>query len=129
MNKLTKAPLANDQDKAVMAEALNAVIRMLYPITPHICFELWQALGNEGSIDFAPWVVADEKAMVEDEKLVVVQVNGKVRGKITVSATATEDEVKAIAKADENVAKYLEGVEIVKEIYVPFKMLSFAVKA
>lgn len=129
MNKLTKAPLVNDQDKAVMAEALNAVIRMLYPITPHICFELWQALGNEGSIDFAPWVVADEKAMVEDEKLVVVQVNGKVRGKITVSATATEDEVKAIAKADENVAKYLEGVEIVKEIYVPFKMLSFAVKA
>lgn len=129
MNKLTKAPLVNDQDKAVMAEALNAVIRMLYPITPHICFELWQALGNEGSIDFAPWVVADEKAMVEDEKLVVVQVNGKVRGKITVSATATEDEVKAIAKADENVAKYLEGVAIVKEIYVPFKMLSFAVKA
>ncbi|MDP0328565.1 leucine--tRNA ligase [Glaesserella parasuis] len=129
MNKLTKAPLVNDQDKAVMAEALNAVIRMLYPITPHICFELWQALGNEGSIDFAPWVVADEKAMVEDEKLVVVQVNGKVRGKITVSATATEGEVKAIAKADENVAKYLEGVEIVKEIYVPFKMLSFAVKA
>lgn len=129
MNKLTKAPLVNDQDKAVMAEALNAVIRMLYPITPHICFELWQALGNEGSIDFAPWVVADEKAMVEDEKLVVVQVNGKVRGKITVSTTATEDEVKAIAKADENVAKYLEGVEIVKEIYVPFKMLSFAVKA
>lgn len=59
----------------------------------------------------------------------VVQVNGKVRGKITVSATATEDEVKAIAKADPNVAKFLDGQQIVKEIYVPFKMLSFAVKA
>lgn len=129
MNKLTKAPLENEQDKAVMAEALSAVIRMLYPITPHICFELWQALGNNDTIDFAPWVVADESAMVEDEKLVVVQVNGKVRGKVTVSATATEDEVKAIAKADSNVAKFLEGVEIVKEIYVPYKMLSFAVKA
>ncbi|WGE60066.1 leucine--tRNA ligase [Actinobacillus equuli] len=128
MNKLTKAPLENDQDKAVMAEALSAVVRMLYPITPHICFELWQALGNSDTIDFAPWVVADESAMVEDEKLVVVQVNGKVRGKVTVSATATEDEVKAIAKADANVAKFLEGVEIVKEIYVPYKMLSFAVK-
>ncbi|SUT90980.1 leucine--tRNA ligase [Actinobacillus lignieresii] len=129
MNKLTKASLDNDQDKAVMAEALSAVVRMLYPITPHICFELWQALGNNDTIDFAPWVVADESAMVDDEKLVVVQVNGKVRGKVTVSATATEDEVKAIAKADANVAKFLEGVEIVKEIYVPYKMLSFAVKA
>lgn len=129
MNKLTKAPLESEQDKAVMAEALSAVVRMLYPITPHICFELWQALGNEQTIDFAPWVQADESAMVEDEKLVVVQVNGKVRGKITVSATATEDEVKAIAKADPNVAKFLDGQQIVKEIYVPFKMLSFAVKS
>ncbi|WGE32621.1 leucine--tRNA ligase [Actinobacillus genomosp. 2] len=129
MNKLTRVSLENEQDKAVMAEALSAVVRMLYPITPHICFELWQALGNSDTIDFAPWVVADESAMVEDEKLVVVQVNGKVRGKVTVSATATEEEVKAIAKADANVAKFLEGVEIVKEIYIPYKMLSFAVKA
>lgn len=128
MNKLTKAPLTSEQDKAVMAEALSAVVRMLYPITPHICFELWQALGNENSIDFAPWVEADESAMVEDEKLVVVQVNGKVRGKITVPATATEDEVKAIAAADENVAKHLDGLNIIKVIYIPFKMLSFVAK-
>lgn len=53
MNKLTKAPLETEQDKAVMAEALSAVVRMLYPITPHICFELWQVLGNEQTIDFA----------------------------------------------------------------------------
>ncbi|OOF42449.1 leucine--tRNA ligase [Rodentibacter rarus] len=128
MNKLTKAPLDNEQDRAVMAEALSAVVRMLYPITPHICFELWYALGNENSIDTAEWVKADETAMVEDEKLIVVQVNGKVRGKVTVSANATEQEIKAIAKADENVAKFLDGMEIVKEIYVPLKMVSFAVK-
>ncbi|OOF35821.1 leucine--tRNA ligase [Rodentibacter heidelbergensis] len=128
MNKLTKAPLDNEQDRAVMAEALSAVVRMLYPITPHICFELWHALGNENSIDTAEWVKADETAMVEDEKLIVVQVNGKVRGKVTVSANATEQEIKAIAKADENVAKFLDGMEIVKEIYVPLKMVSFAVK-
>lgn len=128
MNKLTKAPLADEQDRAIMAEALSAVVRMLYPITPHICFELWQALGNADTIDFAPWVQADETAMVEDEKLIVIQINGKVRGKITVSANASEEEVKALAKADENVAKYLENVEIVKEIYVPLKMVSFAVK-
>ncbi|QLB21617.1 leucine--tRNA ligase [Vespertiliibacter pulmonis] len=128
MNKLTKAPLVEAQDKAVMAEALSAVVRMLYPITPHICFELWQALGNQNSIDVAPWVKADETAMVEDEKLVVVQVNGKVRGKIMVSATANEEEVKTVALADENVSRHLDGLTIIKVIYVPFKMLSFVAK-
>jgi len=88
MNKLTRAPLESEQDRAVMAEALSAVVRMLYPITPHICFELWKALGNESNIDHAEWVKADEAAMVEDEKLIVVQVNGKVRGKVTVAADA-----------------------------------------
>ena len=56
MNKLTRAPLESEQDRAVMAEALSAVVRMLYPITPHICFELWKALGNESNIDHAEWV-------------------------------------------------------------------------
>ena len=128
MNKLTKASLESDQDRAVMAEALSAVVRMLYPITPHICFELWQALGNESNIDTAEWVKADEAAMVEDEKLIVVQVNGKVRGKVTVPTTSSEEEIKAAAKADPNVAKFLDGKEILKEIYIPFKMLNFVVK-
>ena len=128
MNKLTKASLESDQDRAVMAEALSAVVRMLYPITPHICFELWQALGNESNIDTAKWVKADEAAMVEDEKLIVVQVNGKVRGKVTVPATSSEEEIKAAAKADPNVAKFLDGKEILKEIYIPLKMLNFVVK-
>ena len=128
MNKLTKASLESDQDRAVIAEALSAVVRMLYPITPHICFELWQALGNESNIDTAEWVKADEAAMVEDEKLIVVQVNGKVRGKVTVPATSSEEEIKAAAKADPNVAKFLDGKEILKEIYIPLKMLNFVVK-
>ena len=128
MNKLTKASLESEQDRAVMAEALSAVVRMRYPITPHICFELWQALGNESNIDTAEWVKADEAAMVEDEKLIVVQVNGKVRGKVTVPATSSEEEIKAAAKADPNVAKFLDGKEILKEIYIPLKMLNFVVK-
>ena len=128
MNKLTKAPLVQEQDRAVMKEALNAVIKMLYPITPHICFQLWQDLGNQDDIDFAPWVVADQQAMVDEEKLVVVQVNGKVRGKITVAASASEEEIKTAAMADENVQKHLDGLNIVKVIYVPGKLLSFFAK-
>ena len=128
MNKLTKAPLESEQDRAVMAEALSAVVRMLYPITPHICFELWQALGNETAIDTAEWVKADESAMVEDEKLIVVQVNGKVRGKVTVAADADEETVKTIAFADENVKKFTDGQQIVKVIYVAGKLLNVVVK-
>ena len=128
MNKLTRAPLESEQDRAVMAEALSAVVRMLYPITPHICFELWKALGNESNIDHAEWVKADEAAMVEDEKLIVVQVNGKVRGKVTVAADADEETVKAVAFADENVKKFTENTQILKVIYVPGKLLNMVVK-
>ena len=128
MNKLTRAPLESEQDRAVMAEALSAVVRMLYPITPHICFELWKALGNESTIDHAEWVKADEAAMVEDEKLIVVQVNGKVRGKVTVAADADEETVKAVAFADENVKKFTDNTQIVKVIYVPGKLLNVVVK-
>ena len=128
MNKLTRAPLDSEQDRAVMAEALSAVVRMLYPITPHICFELWKALGNESNIDHAEWVKADEAAMVEDEKLIVVQVNGKVRGKVTVAADADEETVKTVAFADENVKKFTDNTQIVKVIYVPGKLLNVVVK-
>lgn len=128
MNKLTRAPLGSEQDRAVMAEALSAVVRMLYPITPHICFELWKALGNESNIDHAEWVKADEAAMVEDEKLIVVQVNGKVRGKVTVAADADEETVKTVAFADENVKKFTDNTQIVKVIYVPGKLLNVVVK-
>ena len=128
MNKLTRAPLESEQDRAVMAEALSAVVRMLYPITPHICFELWKALGNESNIDHAEWVKADEAAMVEDEKLIVVQVNGKVRGKVTVAADTDEETVKTVAFADENVKKFTDNTQIVKVIYVPGKLLNVVVK-
>ena len=128
MNKLTRAPLESEQDRAVMSEALSAVVRMLYPITPHICFELWKALGNKSNIDHAEWVKADEAAMVEDEKLIVVQVNGKVRGKVTVAADADEETVKTVAFADENVKKFTDNTQIVKVIYVPGKLLNVVVK-
>ncbi|MBH2867145.1 leucine--tRNA ligase [Serratia marcescens] len=127
MNKLARAPQESEQDRALLQEALLAVVRMLYPFTPHVCFTLWQALGGESDVDTAPWPVADEQAMVEDSKLVVVQVNGKVRAKITVSADATEEQVRARAAEEHLVAKYLDGVTIRKVIYVPGKLLNLVV--
>lgn len=127
MNKLAKAPQDGDQDRALLNEALLAVVRMLYPFTPHVCFDMWQSLGGEGDIDNAPWPQADESAMVEDSLLVVVQVNGKVRGKITVPADATQEQVQERAGQEHLVAKYLEGVTVRKVIYVPGKLLNLVV--
>ncbi|MGM3224563.1 leucine--tRNA ligase [Dickeya zeae] len=127
MNKLAKAPQESEQDRALTQETLLAVVRMLYPFTPHVCFMLWNELKGEGDIDQAPWPVADEQAMVEDSRLVVVQVNGKVRGKITVAADATEQQVRDRAAQEPLVAKYLDGVTVRKVIFVPGKLLNLVV--
>ncbi|MHA6310575.1 MULTISPECIES: leucine--tRNA ligase [Pantoea] len=127
MNKLARAPQESEQDRALMQEALLAIVRLLYPFTPHASYVLWQTLGGEGTIDEAAWPVADEAAMVEDSLLVVVQVNGKVRGKITVPADATQEQVQARAAQEHLVAKYLNGVTIRKVIYVPGKLLNLVV--
>ncbi|WP_407321068.1 leucine--tRNA ligase [Dickeya ananatis] len=127
MNKLAKAPQESEQDRALTQETLLAVVRMLYPFTPHVCFVLWNELKGEGDIDQAPWPVADERAMVEDSRLVVVQVNGKVRGKITVAADATEQQVRDRAAQEPLVAKYLDGVTVRKVIFVPGKLLNLVV--
>jgi leucyl-tRNA synthetase len=126
-NKLQKASLATELDRAVMQEAVLALLQLLNPITPHVAQYLWSQLGQSQSIEQTPWPVADEAAMVEDEKLVVVQVNGKVRGKVTVAANATEDAVLAMAKTDDNVSRHLEGVSVRKVIYVPGKLLNLVV--
>ena len=126
-NKLQKASLETEQDRAVMYEAVLALLQMLNPITPHVAQYLWTQLGQTQSIEHTPWPVADAAAMVEDEKLVVVQVNGKVRGKITVAADATQDDVLSAAHSDENVNRHLEGVTVRKVIYVPGKLLNLVV--
>jgi len=124
MNKLAKAPLDSDNDKAVLFEATSAIVIMLAPITPHVCHELYQQLKLGEDVIDAVWPVADQKAMVEDEKLIVVQVNGKVRGKITVAADAEEETIKELGLADENVARFLADKTIRKVIFVKGKLLN-----
>ena len=127
MNRLQKAPQDTDQDRALMDESLNAVVRLLYPMMPHVCFVMWQALGHSETIDNASWPIADESAMVEDEKLIVIQINGKVRGKFTVPADAKQDFVVEQAKQEPNIQKYLTDMTIHKVIYVPGKLLNLVV--
>ena len=127
MNRLQKAPQDTDQDRALMDESLNAVVRLLYPMMPHACFVMWQALGHGETIDNVSWPSADESAMIENEKLIVVQINGKVRGKFNVPADAEQDFVVEQAKQEPNIQKYLADKTIRKVIYVPGKLLNLVV--
>ncbi len=124
LNRLQKAPLATELDRGIMAEALDAVVLMLAPVTPHLSEALWQALGHHSDINFAAWPEFDEAAMVETSVLVVVQVNGKVRSKITVPADATQEQVTQVAMADENVLRFIEDKTVRKQIYVPGKLFN-----
>lgn len=127
LNHLQKAPLETEADRQILAEAIDAMVRMLAPITPHICEQLWQELGHEEPLAFAQWPSVDESALVEDEKLIVVQINGKVRAKLTVPADASAEQVEQIAFEEDSVQKHTEGKEIRKKIYVPGKILNIVV--
>jgi len=124
MNHLAKAPMVTPEDRVVMQEAIRAVVLMLTPITPHMSHHVWQHIGTGNSVEDAPWPVLDESALVEDEKLIIVQVNGKLRAKLTVAANAAQDDVEKLGLAEENVAKFIEGKTIRKVIYVPGKLLN-----
>ena len=124
LNHLQKAPQESGQDIALMREAVNSIVLLLNPITPHICHHLWAKLGHTNSIETAPWPVADKDALVEDEKLIIVQVNGKLRAKITVSASASKEELEQLAKDQPNVQQFTEGKTIRKVIVVPGKLVN-----
>ena len=113
---------------AVEREALQSATLLLAPIVPHICHSLWLALGNRDSILDAGWPQVDEAALVKSTIELVVQINGKVRAKIEVSADADEASIIELAKNNDNVRKFLEGFEIKMSKVIPGKLVTFAVK-
>ena len=128
LNAYAKFTEKSDSATAVRYEICNTVVKMLYPITPHICFKLYEILGNKGEIDTtASWPKADKDALVADEVTLVVQVNGKLRTRINVASNADEDTVKDTALADESVAKFVTGKEIKKVIYVKGRLINIVV--
>jgi len=124
MNHLSKANIASTSDRVVMHEAIRAVVLMLTPIVPHLSHHLWNMVGDGKPVENTAWPVVDPTALVEDEKLIIVQVNGKLRAKITVSAEATKEEVEEIGFNDVNVSKFIDGKTVRKVIYVPGKLLN-----
>ena len=105
-------------------EALNSAVLLLAPIAPHICHSLWSALGNSEAVADAAWPKLDESALVRSSIELVVQVNGKVRGKIQVAADASKESIEELALADSNVQRFTDGVTIRKVIVVPGRLVN-----
>jgi len=123
-NELAKLDKANEQSRAVIAEALQAVVLMLNPIVPHISHYLWPILGGEGDVLNANWPLVDETALTRDSIELVVQVNGKVRAKMTVAVDTDKESIEAMAVEQDNVQRFLEAVTVRKIIVVPGKLVN-----
>lgn len=120
-------PKNSPQNAPVLKEAIESVVMLLAPFVPHFTEELWAQLGHNKSLEQAGWPAFDAAAAIDEELLVVVQVNGKLRGKLTVAVTASEDDVKGAALADERVKPFIEGKSVKKIVYVPGKLVNIVV--
>jgi leucyl-tRNA synthetase len=107
-----------------MIEGLNVTVRLLAPIVPHICHALWQALGNTTDVANEAWPEVDESALVRDEIELVVQVNGKVRAKMSVSVDASKESIEQLALAQDNVQRFIADATVRKIIVVPGRLVN-----
>jgi leucyl-tRNA synthetase len=120
-----KATLPMPQNQAAWHEVITTFLQLLAPFAPHIAEELWQQLGQQGSVHRSEWPVWDEKYLTSDHMTIVVQVNGKLRAQLQVATGADKETVIKAAQADPKVASYLQGKEVKKSIYVPDKLVNF----
>lgn len=107
---------------------IEGLVKLLSPIAPHICEEMWSMLGHKGTIAYEAWPTYDEALLSENEIVYAVSVNGKLRDKITIQADATAKEVEALALSSEKVKSFVDGHEIVKIIVVPKKIVNIVIK-
>lgn len=110
-----------------MQEALEVVVLMLSPIVPHVTHTLWHALGHGQAVIECGWPEVDASALVQESVELVVQVNGKVRGRISVAADAQQADIEAAASGEENVLKHITGKPVRKIIIVPGKLVNVVI--
>ena len=127
VNTLSKFTDMSDNGKVIRQEALEATVLMLAPIVPHICHQLWQDLGHQEAVVGAPWPKLDVSALEQDIIEIVIQVNGKLRSKISVSATVSSDELQTLALNDDYIMRFIEGKPLKKVIVVPKKLVNIVV--
>lgn len=128
MNALNSFEAVNDEDRSLLREGVEILLKCLSPFSPHICEELWQMLGNADILALSDWPVVDEQALVVDSRTIVVQVNGKLRARLEVPSGISEAEQKQLALSDERISSRIEGKEILKVIVVPERLVNVVVK-
>ncbi|MFZ5764558.1 MAG: leucine--tRNA ligase [Thermodesulfobacteriota bacterium] len=114
-------------ENVVIKEAVEAILLLLSPMVPHFCEELWQRTGHETELAFSPWPSCDQEAARQDEVIIGVQVNGKMRGKLQIAADSDEATVREKTLADEKIKKFIDGKTIRKVIIVPNKLINIVV--
>jgi leucyl-tRNA synthetase len=129
MNRIDKFSADGDPlRQAVFNQAVRTVVLLLSPLTPHMCEELWQMMGNrEESVSRVPWPSYKENALEKDVVLMVVQINGKLRSKLEVPVNIPENELRDRVLSDENIQRHLEGKQVKKFIVVPQKLVNIVV--
>jgi leucyl-tRNA synthetase len=127
LNSYSRVAFANANGRALSQELLEAVVIMLSPITPHVCDVLWSILCPETELLAQAWVQVDHSALEVNEVEMVIQVNGKLRGKIMVDKQLSKAEIEAMAQQNPNVQKFIEGQQIKKIIVVPNKLINIVV--
>jgi leucyl-tRNA synthetase len=127
LNEMIKYNQSKDFDKEVLLEGIETILKMLSPITPHICQELWNSFNKNSSLIDESWPKVDNDALLESKKEIIVQINGKLRGKITIETNQNEDEVNAIVNLDEKIHGYLKDSDIKKIIYIKNKLINYVV--
>jgi len=127
LNATNRTDVSSTEGRAVVHESLEAIVLMLSPIVPHICHELWYVLGHENALVDEHWPVVDESALSQDQVEMVVQVNGKLRGRISVDIAADRDTIAECALAEENVRKFVADKTIRKTIVVPGRLVNIVV--
>ena len=128
VNELYKYKEIDNRNEPLMARAIRDLILILSPFSPHICEEMWEALGNDKSLYKHPWPLYKEEALQKEEVEIVVQINGKVKEKIMVHSDLTPQELEEIVMKDQTVERLVEGKEIMKLITVPGKLVNIVVK-
>lgn len=116
--------IKTENGKAVLSSSISTVIALLSPITPHICEEFWQDLGLEGTVSEQPWPEYKEEALEKDVLTIVIQINGKLRGKIDVPSSASKEEIEKLAATEPSIQKHLDGLTIRKIIVIPQKLVN-----
>jgi len=127
INTLSKFDDKSDNAYAVRQEVLEAIVLMLTPMVPHICQQLWLELGHAEASTTLRWPTVDDTALLQDSLELMVQINGKLRSKISVAATATQAEIQALALADEQVIRFIAQQVVKKIIVVPKKLVNIVV--